>query len=232
MWEFSGLPMFDMGYFSSPDFLKAINDSVAAQLAAPVAPPVVAGIGSALTAPVNETVSPVAPAAGALGASAGFDASALQAAGLSAADISELANWSPSNLLVNPSWQSRQDAELASAQGSGISNVGNYVPVYGGADIIPGTTDFIFSKLGLENPIVPVFQTYGSQNSGNPLDVTERSTFAPTPGANYQLVDNATGEVLGTASSPSEIGALVQVANALSAEQGKSADWSLQQQWC
>jgi hypothetical protein len=151
----------------------------------------------------------------------------LRAAGLSDADIAELLAFNPSSMTLGGGQDDAARA-LAAAQATGLSNLG-YVPVYGGGDIIAGTTQGILSRLGIENPYAPIFQTLGSENSGAAMDATERTTFAPTPGQTYRLVDNLTGETFGEASDPAGISALVNEANALSAEQGKKANWDLQQ---
>lgn len=155
------------------------------------------------------------------------DVSTLKAAGLSDADIAGLLSFSPSSMTIGGG-QDEAARALAAAQATGVSNLG-YVPVYGGGDIIPGTTQGILSRLGIENPYSPIFQTVGSENSGTAMDATERTTFAPTPGQTYRLVDNRTGETFGQASDPVGIKALVDQANALSEEQGKKANWDLQQ---
>lgn len=151
----------------------------------------------------------------------------LRAMGVSDADIAGLLSFDPSSLTIGGG-QDEAARALAAAQATGLSNLG-YVPVYGGGDIIPGTTQGILSRLGIENPYSPIFQTVGSANSGNAMDATERTTFAPTPGQTYRLVDNRTGETSGQASDPAGIKALVDQANALSEEQGKKANWDLQQ---
>jgi len=151
----------------------------------------------------------------------------LRAMGVSDADITGLLSFDPSSLTIGGG-QDEAARALAAAQATGLSNLG-YVPVYGGGDIIPGTTQGILSKLGIENPYTPIFQTVGSENSGTAMDATERTTFAPTPGQTYRLVDNRTGETFGQASDPVGIKALVDQANALSEEQGKKANWDLQQ---
>jgi hypothetical protein len=46
-------------------------------------------------------------------------------------------------------------------------------------------------------------------------------------GHNYTLVDNKTGEVLAQGSTPEEIQRIQEIANNLSATQGKNADWRL-----
>jgi hypothetical protein len=104
----------------------------------------------------------------------------------------------------------------------------DYTPLYGGGDIIPGTTARIFENLGLENPNVPVFRLLGSENKGG-NNVNESMNFAAIPGQSYRLVNNATGEVLGEASTTEGISALVEQSNALSKRLGKKADLSFEQ---
>jgi hypothetical protein len=120
-------------------------------------------------------------------------------------------------------------AALAAAQGTGASNIDYYVNPIGAGEIIPGTNAGILANLGMYNPeYQAVMQTYGSRNDrSNVNDVTERSTFAVDPNADYRLLD-ASGKVIGTASTPSEVRNLVDTANSISAEQGKKAEWSLQ----
>jgi hypothetical protein len=52
--------------------------------------------------------------------------------------------------------------------------------------------------------------------------------FAAIPGQSYRLVNNATGQVLGEASTPEAISALVEQSNALSKQLGKKADLSFE----
>jgi len=103
----------------------------------------------------------------------------------------------------------------------------DYTPLYGAGDIVPGTTDAIFKSLGIENPNVPVFELLGSANKGG-NNANERMTFAAQPGQSYRLVNNATGQVLGEASTPEAISALVEQSNALSKQLGKKADLSFE----
>jgi len=121
-------------------------------------------------------------------------------------------------------------AALASAQGTNASNINYYINPIGAGEIIPGLNAGILSNLGMYNPeYQAVMRTYGSRNDqGNVNDVTERSTFAVNPSAQYRLVD-ASGNVIGSAASPAEVRSLVDTANALSQEQGKKAEWKLQQ---
>lgn len=104
----------------------------------------------------------------------------------------------------------------------------DYTPLYGAGDIIPGTTAGILANLGIENPNVPVFELLGSANKGG-SNVNERMTFAAQPGQSYRLVNKATGEVLGEASTPEGISALVEQSNALSQQLGKKADIAFEQ---
>lgn len=120
--------------------------------------------------------------------------------------------------------QADQAAALARAQSTGLSD--QYTQLYGGADIIPGMTQGIFSKLGIENPYVPVYSLIGSESVGNNL-ANERMQFAPTPGVSYRLVDKNTGETT-TATTPEEIKALIAQSNALSASGGKKADLAIE----
>lgn len=108
-----------------------------------------------------------------------------------------------------------------------VAGAYDYTPLYGGGDIIPGLTGGIFEKLGLENPNVPVFRLLGSENKGG-NNVNESMNFAAIPGQSYRLVNNATGEVLGEASTPEGISALVEQSNALSRQLGNKADISFE----
>ena len=104
----------------------------------------------------------------------------------------------------------------------------DYTTQYGGMDIIPGMTSGILARLGIQNPIVPVYQLLGSENDGNPLNAEERMQFIATPDATYRLKNNETGEIIGTASTPEELSALVQQSNALSQQLGKSANLTVE----
>lgn len=109
-----------------------------------------------------------------------------------------------------------------------VAGAYDYTPLYGAGDIIPGTTASIFQNLGIENPNVPVFELLGSANKGG-NNANERMTFAAQPGQSYRLVNNATGDVLGEASTPEGISALVEQSNALSRQLGKKADIAFEQ---
>lgn len=158
----------------------------------------------------------------------------MKALGMSDAAIAELAGFDPAAYQqqqagILGSIASKDAAALAAAQKSGISNIGYYVNPIGAADIIPGTNASIMERLGIYDPSYQaVMQTYGSENDqSNPLDVTERSTFAIDPRLSYRLVDGS-GNVMATANTPEEIAALVAQANQLSKDKGSKAVWSLE----
>jgi hypothetical protein len=109
-----------------------------------------------------------------------------------------------------------------------VAGAYDYTPLYGAGEIIPGLTASIFQNLGIENPNVPVFELLGSANKGG-NNANERMTFAAQPGQSYRLVNKATGEVLGEASTPEGISALVEQSNALSKQLGKKADIAFEQ---
>jgi hypothetical protein len=120
--------------------------------------------------------------------------------------------------------QADQAAALAAAQATGMSD--RYTQLYGGADIVPGTTQGILSNMGIENPYLPVYSLIGSASVGNDL-ANERMQFAPIPGVSYRLVDKTTGETT-TANTPEEIKALIAQSNALSAAGGKGANLAIE----
>jgi hypothetical protein len=120
--------------------------------------------------------------------------------------------------------QADQAAALAAAQATGMSD--RYTQLYGGADIIPGTTQGILSNMGIQNPYLPVYSLIGSESVGNDL-ANERMQFAPTPGVSYRLVDKNTGETT-TATTPEEIKALIAQSNALSAAGGKGTNLAIE----
>lgn len=159
----------------------------------------------------------------------------MKAAGLTDAAIAELAAFNPEAFqqqqMANQGAVSAKDAAaLAAAQQAGISNIDYYVNPLGAGDIIPGLVPSIMQNLGMYDPAYwAVMQTYGSEaNQANPLDVTEKDTFAVNPTLSYRLVDGS-GKVLGTANTPQEIAALVAQANQLSQDKGAKAVWSLEQ---
>jgi hypothetical protein len=165
----------------------------------------------------------------------GVDVEALRNLGMSDADIAQIAalnngTWQAEQNRINDLVSSRDAAALAAAKGTGLSNIDMYANPIGAGDIIPGLSSNIMARLGMYDPqYQAVMRTYGSEtNRDNPNDVTERSTFAVDPTATYRLVDNQTGQVISAASSPTEVRALVDRANAMTAASGKKADWSLQ----
>lgn len=120
--------------------------------------------------------------------------------------------------------QAAQDAALKAAQATGLSD--QYTQLYGGADIVPGMTQGILSNLGIENPYLPVYTLRGSANKGGD-SANERMSFAPLPGMEYRLVDKNTGQVT-TASTPEEIKALAEAANALGKSGGAMANYAIE----
>lgn len=120
--------------------------------------------------------------------------------------------------------QAAQDAALKAAQATGLSD--QYTQLYGGADIIPGMTQGILSNLGIENPYLPVYTLRGTANKGE-MSANERMSFAPLPGMDYRLVDKNTGQVM-TASTPEEIKALAEAANALGKSGGPMANYAIE----
>lgn len=120
--------------------------------------------------------------------------------------------------------QAAQDAALKAAQATGLSD--QYTQLYGGADIIPGMTQGILSNLGIENPYLPVYTLRGTANKGGD-SANERMSFAPLPGMDYRLVDKNTGQVM-TASTPEEIKALAEAANALGKSGGPMANYAIE----
>ena len=120
--------------------------------------------------------------------------------------------------------QADQAAALAAAQATGMSD--QYTQLYGGMDIIPGTTQGILSNMGIQNPYLPVYSLIGSESVGGD-NAAERMQFAPIPGVSYRLVNKATGETT-TATTPEEIKALIAQSNALSAAGGKKADLAIE----
>lgn len=110
-----------------------------------------------------------------------------------------------------------------------VANGVEYQNQYGGMDIIPGMTSGIFSRLGIENPQLPVYNLMEAQAQNNPNDA-RRMSFMPTPGSAYRLVDNTTGDVVMSATTPEEYAALAQRANDLAASEGKRANFEIQRQ--
>lgn len=120
--------------------------------------------------------------------------------------------------------QAAQDAALKAAQATGLSD--QYTQLYGGADIVPGMTQGILTNLGIENPYLPVYTLRGSANTGGD-NANERMSFAPLPGMDYRLVDKNTGQVT-SASTPQEIKALAEAANALGQSGGAMANYAIE----
>jgi hypothetical protein len=147
------------------------------------------------------------------------DVEALKALGLSDEDIAQIAAIDAGNF---PSMTAAPQPVT-----NRIAGAYDYTPLYGAGDIIPGTTAGIFQNLGIENPNVPVFRLLGSENKGG-TNVNESMNFAAIPGQSYRLVNKATGDVLGEASTPEGISALVEQSNALSKQLGKKADLSFE----
>jgi len=118
---------------------------------------------------------------------------------------------------------------LGVAPQSAMVNGVEYQNLYGGMDIIPGMTSNVFANLGIENPQVPVYNIAEVQAQQNPNDARQMS-FMPTPGSTYRLVDNTTGDVVVTASTPEQYATLAQTANELAASEGKRANFEIQRQ--
>lgn len=154
-----------------------------------------------------------------------YDANALRAAGMSEEAIAQVLGFNLADYQAQyKKAQADQAAALAAAQATGMSD--QYTQLYGGADIVPGTTQGILSNLGIENPYLPVYSLIGSASVGNDL-ANERMQFAPIPGVSYRLVDKTTGETT-TANTPEEIKALIEQSNALSAAGGKGANLAIE----
>ena len=120
--------------------------------------------------------------------------------------------------------QAAQDAALKAAQATGLSD--QYTQLYGGSDIIPGVTQGILTNMGIENPYLPVYTLRGTANKGGD-SANERMSFAPLPGMEYRLVDKNTGQTV-TASTPEEIKALAEAANALGKSGGPMANYAIE----
>lgn len=118
---------------------------------------------------------------------------------------------------------------LGVAPQSTMVNGVEYQNQYGGMDIIPGMTSGILANLGIENPQLPVYRIAEAQAQKNANDARQMS-FMPTPGSAYRLVDNVTGDVIMSATTPEEYAALAQRANELAASEGKRANFEIQRQ--
>jgi hypothetical protein len=147
------------------------------------------------------------------------------AAGLSPEDARMAANFDLSK--YQSDYQAQQQF-IANAPKYEVPGAYDYTTQYGGMDIIPGMTSGILANLGIENPIVPVFQLLGSENKGEANNAEERMQFIATPGATYRLKNNETGEIIGTAATPEELSSLVQQSNAMSQQLGTSANLTVQ----
>lgn len=147
------------------------------------------------------------------------------AAGMSPEDARTMADFDLAKYQAD--YQAQQQF-IANAPKYEVPGAYDYTTQYGGMDIIPGMTSGILARLGIQNPIVPVYQLLGSENDGNPLNAEERMQFIATPGATYRLKNNETGEIVGTASTPEEISSLVQQSNALSQQLGNSANLTVE----
>ena len=147
------------------------------------------------------------------------DVQALKALGMSDREINQLISMDAGNF---PSMTATPQPVT-----NRVAGAYDYTPLYGAGEIIPGLTADIFRNLGIENPNVPVFELLGSANKGG-KNANERMVFAAQPGQSYRLVNNATGDVLGEASTPEGISALVEQSNALSKQLGKKANLSFE----
>ena len=104
-----------------------------------------------------------------------------------------------------------------------------YEDRYGGMDIIPGMTRNVFSNLNIPMEQLPVYDLLQAQALKNPNDAS-RMAWMPQPGTAYRIVDNSTGEVVMSATTPEEYAALAQAANELSKSKGKRANFEIQSQ--
>jgi hypothetical protein len=226
-----GLSALNTDYYSSPEFLNAINTSAATQpvqTQSAVSPASTVNYGNAgLPATQASVVEAALPSAAQPSAANPYGLPPEAAAELAAFD---LPTWQAEQQRRGEIVSSRDAAALAAARGTGISNIDMYSNASVGDDIIPGTNANILAGLGMYDPkYEAVMRTYGSSNDQkNPNDVTERSTFAVDPTASYRLVDNKTGAVIASSSNPTNIRSLVDSANELSASKGKNANWSIQ----
>jgi hypothetical protein len=121
-----------------------------------------------------------------------------------------------------------QQQFIANAPKYTVPGAYDYTTQYGGMDIVPGMTSGVLANLGIQNPIVPVYQLLGSENKGEPNNAEERMQFMATPGATYRLKNNKTGEIIGTAATAEELSALVQQSNAMSQQLGTGANLTVQ----
>jgi len=115
---------------------------------------------------------------------------------------------------------------LTAAEATGLSD--RYVALNDprSNDLIGGgINEQIMGRLGLtpqSYDYAPVFNIKGDQEY-------ENYNFVPVPGKTYRLVDNNTGEVIGTATNATEAKGLAEAANAISQQMGGNANWALQE---
>ena len=161
----------------------------------------------------------------------GYNIDELRAAGLSEADIADLMAFDLTE--YQKPYQAYQKAAedarargLTAAQATGLSD--RYVALNDprSNDLIGGgINEQIMGRLGLipqSYDYAPVFNIKGDQEY-------ENYNFVPVPGKTYRLVDNNTGEVIGTATNATEAKGLAEAANAISQQMGGNANWALQE---
>lgn len=161
----------------------------------------------------------------------GYNIDELRAAGLSEADIANLMAFDL--IEYQKTYQANQKAAedarargLTAAEATGLSD--RYVALNDprSNDLIGGgINEQIMGRLGLtpqSYDYAPVFNIKGDQEY-------ENYNFVPIPGKEYRLVDNNSGQVVGTATTPAEAKGLAEAANAISNKQGGNANWSLQE---
>ena len=161
----------------------------------------------------------------------GYNIDELRAAGLSEADIANLMAFDLTE--YQKTYQANQKAAedarargLTAAEATGLSD--RYVALNDprANDLIGGDINTqIMGRLGLipqSYDYAPVFNIKGDQEY-------ENYNFVPIPGKEYRLVDNNTGQVVGTATTPAEAKGLAEAANIISSKQGGNANWALQE---
>lgn len=161
----------------------------------------------------------------------GYNVDELRAAGLSEADIAALMGFDIAKYQADyqASTKAAEDARargLTAAQATGLSD--KYVALNDprANDLIGGgINEQIMGRLGLiptSYDYAPVFNIKGDK-------AYENYNFVPIPGKEYRLVDNNTGQVVGTATNAVEAKGLAEAANAISQQQGGNANWALQE---
>lgn len=160
----------------------------------------------------------------------GYNIDELRAAGLSEADIAalmsfDLGAYQKTYQANQKSYEDAMARGLTAAEATGLSD--RYVAVNspGAYDAIGGTNAQIMGNLGLipqSYDYAPVFNIKGDQQY-------ENYNFVPIPGKEYRLVDNNTGQVVGTATNAAEAKGLAEAANVISSKQGGNANWALQE---